>query len=250
MRRFDGKTLLVTGASSGIGRATAKRFAEEGARVVIVDKNAEGLEQTLGSLGAGPHLSRVCDLTDEDATLSLAQSLVDVVGSVHGLVHAAGIHWLRPLQVTDARSLQEMLASHVGSSIAIIRGLVCKRLASKAGCAVALISSAAALKGEAATVAYAAAKGALLSAARALAVELARRKIRVNVVVPGVVRTPQSEAYLSKLPQDQVLAIEQAHLLGLGQPEDIAGALAFLLSDDARWMTGAALVIDGGLTIH
>ena len=104
------------------------------------------------------------------------------------------------------------------------------------------------MRGEAATVAYAAAKGALLAAARCLAKELARRKVRVNTLIPGVVRTPQSEAFLSQLSEEQRAQIERSHPLGLGEPEDVAALAAFLLSDEARWITGASFAIDGGLT--
>jgi NAD(P)-dependent dehydrogenase (short-subunit alcohol dehydrogenase family) len=152
--------------------------------------------------------------------------------------------------MTDQAALLQMLTSHVLSSIALTRALVTCRLAAKDGCAVVWLSSAAALQGNAGTVAYAAAKGALISGARALAVELARRKLRINVIAPGVVRTPQSEAYLSSFTPEQLQALTSEHLLGLGEPEDIAAAAAFLLSDDARWITGSVLVADGGLTSH
>lgn len=248
--RFQGQTILVTGASSGIGRASALRLAQEGGRIVLVARNVPRLEKTCTELAGGGHVVRPCDVTNEAAVIEMTNELRKEVGALNGVVHCAGIHWLRPLQITDSESLQEMLASHIVSSIALTRAVVTRRLASKEGCSVVWLSSAAALKGGAGTVAYAAAKGALISAARALAVELARRKIRINVIAPGVVHTPQSEAFLSKLPPEQVQAIAQKHLLGLGEPEDIAAVVAFLLSEDARWITGTTIVADGGLTAH
>jgi NAD(P)-dependent dehydrogenase (short-subunit alcohol dehydrogenase family) len=182
--------------------------------------------------------------------MKLLEQLRSDIGVLHGLVHCAGIHWLRPLQITDSAALQEMLTSHVVSSIALTRSVVTRRLADKGGCSIVWLSSAAALKGGAGTVAYAAAKGALISAARVLAVELARRKIRINVIAPGVVRTPLSETFLSGLTSEQRQSVTDEHLLGLGEPEDIAGVVAFLLSDDARWITGTTIVVDGGLTAH
>ena len=166
------------------------------------------------------------------------------------MVHCAGVHWLRPLQLTDSAAVQQMLASHVISSLALTRALISQKLAPKDGCSIVWLSSAAALRGGAGSVAYSAAKGAMISAMRVLAVELARRKIRLNAIAPGVVRTPQSEAFMSALPPEQVQAIENEHLLGVGQPEDVAAAAAFLLSNDARWITGTTLVVDGGLTAH
>lgn len=246
--RFAQQTILVTGASSGIGRATALRLAQEGARLILVGRDTARLEETRNALAGENHLCRVCDVTDEAAIIGLFKALKAEVAEVQGMVHCAGIHWLRPLQLTDAANLQQMLASHVVSSVALVRGLVAQRLAAKDGCAMVWLSSAAALRGGAGSVAYSAAKGGMISAMRVLAVELARRKIRLNAIAPGVVRTAQSDAFLSALPPDQVQAIENEHLLGLGRPEDVAAAAAFLLSDDARWITGTTLVIDGGLT--
>ena len=250
MTRFQGQTILVTGASSGIGRASAMRLAEEGARIVLVARNLPRLEETCVQLARTGHLVHSCDVTNEAAVIEMANELRKNVGALNGVVHCAGIHWLRPLQITDSDALQEMLTSHVVSSIALTRAVVTRRLAAKEGCSIIWFSSAAALQGGAGTVAYAAAKGALISAARVLAVELARRKIRVNVIAPGVVHTPQSEAFLSNLAPEQVKAIADEHLLGLGEPEDIAGVVAFLLSEDARWITGTTIVADGGLTAH
>jgi NAD(P)-dependent dehydrogenase (short-subunit alcohol dehydrogenase family) len=248
--RFPNQTIFVTGGSSGIGSATAQRLAREGARIVLLARNRERLETAKCGLPGENHLTRVCDVTDESAITEVFKELRAAVGEVHGLVHCAGIHWLRPLQLTDAAAVQQMLASHVVSSLALTRALISQRLAAKEGCSVVWLSSAAALRGGAGSVAYSAAKGAMISAMRALAVELARRRIRVNAIAPGVVKTEQSAAFLSTLSAEQVQAIESDHLLGIGEPDDVASAAAFLLSADARWITGTTLVVDGGLTAH
>jgi NAD(P)-dependent dehydrogenase (short-subunit alcohol dehydrogenase family) len=250
MQRFAGKTILVTGASSGIGRATAVRMANEGARVVLVARDVPRLEETLSQLAGSTHVVRVCDLTDEAQMTALMTELRTVSGEIHGVAHCAGIHWLRPVQITESKHLMEMLMSHVGSGLSLTRALIGQRLLPKEGGAIVWVSSAAALRGGAGEAAYAAAKGALISAAKSLAVELARRRVRVNVVVPGVVRTPQSEAFLATLAPEQAKAVEQRHLLGLGEPADVAASIAFLLSSDARWITGSYIVVDGGLMAH
>ena len=248
--RFDHCTFLVTGASSGIGRSTAIRLASEGATLVLVARNSERLEETRSQLSGVGHVVHTCDTADEGAVIQLMAAVRGEIGSLNGLVHCAGIHWLRPLQMTDHAALLQMFASHVFSSISLTRGLLTQRLISREGCSVVWMGSAASLQGGSGTVAYAAAKGALTSAARTLAVELARRRVRVNVIAPGVVRTQQSEALFSNMSPEQIDAVTNDHLLGLGQPEDIAGVVAFLLSDDAKWITGSTLVVDGGLTAH
>jgi NAD(P)-dependent dehydrogenase (short-subunit alcohol dehydrogenase family) len=250
MNRFDGRTCLVTGAGSGIGRATALRLADEGARIIGVDRDQARLSETSSQLKGDGHLIRVIDTTDESALVQMAQELRAGNIILDGIVHCAGIHWLRPLQLTDQKALLEMFNSHVSSSVALTRAVISGRLVPEGGMSIVWLSSAAALQGGAGSLAYAAAKGALISAARVLAVELAGRKVRINVIAPGVVRTPQSEAFLSRLSPEQVQMITASHLLGLGKPEDIAGAAAFLLSQDARWITGITLIVDGGLTSH
>jgi NAD(P)-dependent dehydrogenase (short-subunit alcohol dehydrogenase family) len=250
MNRFSGRTFMITGAGSGIGRASAIRLAEEGGRIIAVDRDQRSVSDTASRLNGENHSVQFVDTTDELALIRMAGELHSSSVTLDGVVHCAGIHWLRPLQLTDQKALLEMLNSHVVSSIALTRAVVTSRLVPEEGTSVIWLSSTAALKGGAGTLAYSAAKGALISAVRVLAVELAKRKVRVNVIAPGVVRTPQSAAFLSKLSQEQVRSIEDGHLLGLGEPEDIAGTVAFLLSRDARWITGTTVVVDGGFTAH
>ena len=250
MNRFSGRTFLVTGAGSGIGRASAIRLADEGGRIIAVDRDHPRLCETASKLRDGNHVIRLTDTTDESALIRMTGELHNDSVTVDGVVHCAGIHWLRPLQLTDQKALLEMLISHVVSSIALTRAVVASRLVPEGGASIIWLSSTAALQGGAGTVAYSAAKGALISAARVLAVELAKRKVRINVIAPGVVRTPQSDAFLSKLSPEQVRSIAADHLLGIGEPEDVAGTVAFLLSQDARWITGTTIVVDGGLTAH
>ena len=124
------------------------------------------------------------------------------------------------------------------------------KLSSREGASIVYVSSAAAMIGNFGEAVYAASKGALLSACRSVAVELASKRIRVNVVAPGVVQTPMSDRWLSHLTPEELETVRSRHLLGFGRAEDVAAAIAFLASDDARWVTGTCLTIDGGLTCH
>ena len=242
------RTFLVTGGSSGIGLATVRRLREEGARVVAVARGAERLAAALGSEDATLRII-AADVADEARVKSLAEELKTGSVALHGVVHCAGAHALRPLKVLGADELQRMYASHVISSVMLCRYLVGTRVLME-GASVVLLASVAALRGASGTIAYAGAKAGLIAAAKSLAIELAAKKIRVNTLSPGVVRTPQSEAFLNALPPEQRAAIEREHPLGLGQPEDVAALAAFLLTDEARWITGSNLVIDGGLTLQ
>ena len=244
--RFEGRTVLVTGGSSGIGLAAAQRFASEGARVVLVARNEQRLAAAVASLRGEGHLTRACDLTDEKAVNELFKSLKEAAGPLAAAVLGAGSHAVRPHPTWKAANAEQMFKDNVISAMNVARCFV--RAARPEGASVVVLSSAVALSGGAGVGEYAAAKAALLAVTRSLALEVASRKIRVNAIAAGVVETPMSERFFATLPAPQVEAIAKSHPLGLGKPEDVAAAIAYLASDDARWVTGSTLVIDGGLT--
>lgn len=234
--------VLVTGASSGLGKSCAARMGKEGAALVLVGRNQKTLEE------AHPGHSYVCDLTDEAATKTMLMRVKTEVGPIDGWVLAAGAQDLRPLMMESAATLHKAWMANVQSSLGLIALALKARLLQKGG-SIVLFSSAVTHAGGAGLVGYAAAKGALESATRSLALELAAQKIRVNAIAPGVIPTPMSEKYLAKLSREQVMKIEAMHPLGFGTPEDVSGAVRFLLSEDSKWITGTVMLIDGGLSI-
>jgi NAD(P)-dependent dehydrogenase (short-subunit alcohol dehydrogenase family) len=160
----------------------------------------------------------------------------------------AGLHFLLPLQLSKAAHFQEALTANVLSALLCTKMTV--RLAAKEGASIVWLASAAASIGNAGETAYAASKGALISACRSMAAELAPRRIRVNAIAPGVVETPMSKQWLDQMTPEQRESVRARHLLGFGSAEDVAAAITFLVSDDSRWITGTCLTVDGGLTCH
>ena len=247
MRLFENQTILITGASSGIGFATAQRLAVEGARIIAVARESAKLEQAISQWDEPQrHVPLPFDAREEKAVEAAAATIRESYKPLHGAVLCAGKHLLRPVQALNTACINDLLASNLTST------LLCSKLFLRCtgpeGGSLVWLSSVAALTGSPAEALYAAAKGALISACRSVAAEFAPRKIRVNVVAPGVVETPMSHAWMQHLTPEQLTAIRHRHLLGLGRPEDVAAAITFLLSSQARWITGTTLIADGGFS--
>lgn len=247
MKRFEGRTVLVAGASAGIGRAVAVRLATEGATVVGVARNGTRLEEALAVLEGGRHRAIVADVSDPSSLAAVLASGKEL-GGFAGAVVAAGIHETRPLSLVNPASIQKSIDANVVSAVNVMQVVLKARRPE--GAAIVCLSSVAALRATPGFLSYSAGKAALIASCRVAAAELASRKIRVNAILAGVVETEMSQSWMSRLDEAQREAVVRAHLLGIGSPDDIAGVAAFLLSDDARWMTGSMVVVDGGLSIR
>jgi NAD(P)-dependent dehydrogenase (short-subunit alcohol dehydrogenase family) len=247
MQRFESKSILLVGGYSAIGITVAQRLAAEGASIVAVGRDETKLREAVASLPGPGHEAIVADAASWDQL----QPVVEIGkrrGGFAGAVVCAGSHVLRPISVLDNKTLNASFDANVATALLATRAFA--KVTAKEGGSMVWLSSTAALLGSAAFAPYAAAKGALISASRVAAVELASRRIRVNVVVAGAVKSDMSQKWIALLNDQQRETMERRYLLGTGQTQDVADPIVFLLSDDARWMTGSVLTVDGGFSIH
>jgi NAD(P)-dependent dehydrogenase (short-subunit alcohol dehydrogenase family) len=242
---FSGKRILITGASSGLGLACATELACSGAHLIVAGRRPDDLTARFPS----PHVALICDVSLEEDCKALAAQLKREGIALDGLVLAAGTQTVKPLITESQASLHDSWKVNVYGSLGLVAALLKSRLVAR-GASIVLFSSAAAEAGGAGIVGYAASKGAIEAATRSLALELASQEIRVNAIAAGVVETPMSAKYLSRMTAEQVERLRADHPLGFGTPKDIAGPVTFLLSPAARWITGSILHVDGGLTSH
>jgi len=245
---LSGRTVLVTGASSGIGKATAILISELGGRVVLSGRDAERLAATRTVMAPGDHAIVTYDLSQTDGLSSWLTSVAAETGPFDGLVHSAGVQTTRRLGAVSRADYESIMGVNLAAALWLSKAFLQKHTYRPGG-AIVFVASIAGIVGQLGNHVYGASKGGLLALTRSLALELASSKIRVNAVAPGLVAgTEISGAFQRTLTVEQISAVSALHPLGLGRPRDVAYAIAFLLGDTARWITGSTLTVDGGYT--
>jgi NAD(P)-dependent dehydrogenase (short-subunit alcohol dehydrogenase family) len=240
------KNIVITGASSGIGRQCAISCSQMGANVVLIARNEQRLDETLQKLDPGNHLSFCQDVTEYDKLKDIVNEAVLKVGRLAGFVHSAGIEITLPARSMVAKKYEQLFATNVISGFEIAKIISNKKFINRQRASFIFIASITGIFGVKGLVGYSSSKGALIAGARSLSLELAARNITVNCISPGLIMTDLMKKFFSQLENDQLENRVRNYPLGIGHTEDVANTCIFLLSDAAKWITGTNLVIDGG----
>jgi len=250
MGRLDRKVCLITGAASGIGQASARLFAREGATVIVADIDLAAAAATAAEIGDGAAPEQV-DVTDEVLTSSLAKRVVDRHGRIDVLFNNAGIAGVGDIVETDPALFDTVMRVNVRGVYLMSRAVVPFMIAQRSG-SIINMSSCIADIGLARRISYAASKGAVLSMTKSMQVDLAPHGIRVNALLPGTILTPFVERYLRESYADReegMRSIRKRQLSDeLGRPEDVAFAALYLASDESKFVMASGLVVDGGVS--
>jgi 2-hydroxycyclohexanecarboxyl-CoA dehydrogenase len=253
MSRFEGKTVVVTGGGGGIGGATCKRFAKEGARVAILDLNPAAAQVVADAITAagGTALAVACDITDRDSVNAAVAATEAQLGPIDVLVNNAGWDIFKPFTKTEPAQWDKLIAINLIGALHLHHAVLPGMAARRAGRIVNIASDAARV-GSSGEAVYAACKGALVAFSKTIAREHARHGITVNVVCPGPTDTALFADYKEGAgnPEKLVEAFTRSIPLGrIGQPDDLPGAILFFASDDASYVTGQVVSVSGGLTM-
>ncbi len=243
---FEAKRFIISGASSGIGKKIVTDLASCGAEILALGRNQERLD-ALKNLYPDRIKFEAFDITDF-LQLKIVVEKFSEGGKVDGCVHSAGINKFTPLRAFNWNVFEKIMKINLYAGIELVRLISSKKISNE-GCSMVMISSIAGIKGEVGFTAYSASKGALISAVKCMALELASSKIRVNSISPGVVKTELTEAMGNFYP-DGIESVIKKHPSGIGSVEDISNLILFLLSAKSRWVTGSNFIIDGGYSIN
>jgi NAD(P)-dependent dehydrogenase (short-subunit alcohol dehydrogenase family) len=242
---LTGKNILVTGASSGIGKKTALTIAGMGAKLFLSGRDTARLEATLNELEGKNHAIQPADLTNEQHV----DALVNAVSGLDGVVLSSGITKTLPFKFINAAELDSIMQANFSAPVLLLSKLIKLKKINK-GCSIVFVSSIGGnFIGAKGNAMYSASKGAINAIQKVLTLELAPQKIRVNNVSPGMVRTEMWENSTT-FTIEQITEDEKKYPLGYGETSDVANAIVYLLSDASKWVTGISLVLDGGFSVQ
>jgi NAD(P)-dependent dehydrogenase (short-subunit alcohol dehydrogenase family) len=253
MRRLEGRTAVVTGGGSGIGRATALAFAREGARVLVVDRNPDSAAETVAAIAAagGEAAAAACDVSDEASVQSMFEE-ADRFGTVDVLVNNAGVGGTGDAVTTTSADWDRTLGVNLKGVWLCSRELIRRALADGREASIVSTSSTNAFYAETDSAAYTASKGGVSALTRSMALDYAKHGIRVNCVCPGIIGTNMTKPYIEAQedPQGTEARWGGLHAMGrMGRAEEIAEAIVFLATPEASFFAGSEVVVDGGLSI-
>ncbi len=246
-QKLKGKSAIVTGASSGIGKAVAIRLAQGGSNIFMVarrEKQLKELQEEIASFSVCVEYA-AGDVTDEEFVKYAVLKAHEKFGYLNTLVLAAGSAFIKPFSVTTSKDFRFLMEVNSFGVVYFCKEAV-KRI--RPGGSIVLITSPAGIYGAKGMSAYALSKGGIVAFGKSLALELAFQKIRVNIISPGFVKTEMTERLYGGLTELQKKHVEQSYPLGTGSPVDVANAVHFLASDESSWITGIVLPVDGGFT--
>jgi NAD(P)-dependent dehydrogenase (short-subunit alcohol dehydrogenase family) len=249
VKRLEGKTVIVTGGTMGIGEAIVHRCLDEGARVVVVARNAERGERLVAELGDDRVRFVAGDVADP-ATADAAVESAEAFGGVDVLVNNAAIDFTSDLLETDLDEVRRVFEINVFGAFSMLTR-VARELKRRGGGSIVNVSSRLASIGVPTMVVYSASKGALLALTRGAAIELAGHNVRVNAVAPGLTATPLYDTWVGEQDDPETFAAELAKTIPqgrVGTPEEVAAAVVYLAADESGHVTGASIPIDGGYT--
>lgn len=241
---LEGKTILVTGASSGIGREIALQCSLLGANLIIVGRNEIRIKETFSSLSGTNNLMIIADITLQQSNIIEKLPLLD------GIVNAAGVIEIQPIQFISEEGIKNIFENNFFSPFFLIQQIIKKKLLTKNSSIVFISSLAGNVISTKGNGAYSASKSALTAITKTMALELAHKKIRVNSILPGMVKTKMIESFLHSLTSEQLEEDEKKYPLGYGAPEDVAFATIYLLSNASKWVTGNSFILDGGYSLQ
>lgn len=246
MSAFDlnGKRILVTGASNGIGTAVATAISKQGGQLILTGRNKKTLQETLDKLNGDSHSIYPADLTNTESL----QYLVGQCPSLDGIVNTAGMVHKSPIKYLSHDDLEDVMKINFYAPAMLTKALV-KHKKLNANASLVYITSIAVSMPFAGGTAYSASKAAVANFVKTCALELAGKGIRANAIAPGLIRSEAMDELKATLTDEQLTVLKEQYPLGLGEPADVANTCIYLLSDAARWITGQEIILDGGHSI-